>query len=541
VALWPADVQVESPADASEELLAADTSFGSPGDAAEASGRARSAGLRLVRGRRAERPSEPEPAPEPPVEELPKPLPLRELVARDIEGRPIAGLKIVNRRPGGTCGGGRTHYEWTDADGRAEIAYPTARTVYLPGPGRTVELEAHVTEVTLDAGVSLVIRVVDAETGTPVTVRNASLACFPNGVRAPSTVLPLGTGSTLHAEGVARFGGDRVRFELRLPRKPPDGYVNVALHEAPAVISRFARELELTVPLRRETILRLHLRDPLGRAVGGARVRTLRIGSIDLPHRAGRSGGDGELVISRIPFIRGETLALRVEGEEPRRTGTVRVAPPRPGTLDVDVLLEPGAYRGPVGGVSCSGCPSGWAPPEVVGTPGDVRVSVRRRDGAAAAHTLVRLTALGSGRRHESRTDAAGEVVFRSLAPQDVSVEVLEPGFVRALVRSRIAGGSEVRIDLVEAEAAPRQVRVVDHEGRPVPFAAVRPSAPGGYAALEGGLQRLALYTDSAGTCRIPGVDGGALPLRIAFGSRELSLSLPAGMSDSTVSLPAPE
>lgn len=147
------------------------------------------------------------------------------------------------------------------------------------------------------------------------------------------------------------------------------------------------------------------------------------------------------------------------------------VGPLCPGQYDVK------ASRGPVTATAVARLTRGLARARVVlrlraGTRLEVRVRDEKRAPVAGAEVEVQEN--GSGYSAEGLTDARGAVVIDGLAPRVVSVFARKAGYLPASLASRSLAVGDERVDLVLADAARVEGRVVGPDGEPLADADLR-------------------------------------------------------------------
>ncbi len=384
---------------------------------------------------------------------------------------------------------------------------------------------------------SLDVIAVDAQTGTSLS---AAVRIRAGG----AAELRVETPAHLAA---APFTTDPGGFQVEAD--PPAGYALLYPRMVVNVpVSRFAAQLRLVIPLRREVPWRVRVVDADDRPVAGAAVVLAMLGGMTLRPRATSGAGDAEIAVHGIPFLRGETLAVLVALEEGdyvwgAMSDRVQLCEPNSPLVTVVRLPRDPVRRAGEGGI---GGAAGGAFGGRRGGHRNLRggghrptasvvVHVMRRNGAPAAGARVRLVP-GA----DAYTDAAGDARFDGLNGGSYVVHVAEAGFVPAAASVTVGPAGTARVDIVEPTGRSLEVRVVDEQGDPLPFATVEALVLAGYGDWVGHIEvsddlqdlvaresyRLpydatALYvTDAQGLLTLRRLPPGQVRLRAWFGSR---------------------
>jgi hypothetical protein len=279
---------------------------------------------------------------------------------------------------------------------------------------------------------------------------------------------------------------------------PPDGYMLAA--EGPVYrrvrISRFARSLRATIPLRRVVEVDLDIR-----SVSGHRLtRQLR----EIVAYVGGERYVGKTI--RVPFLRGEELyalvrtssswaEVRVPLEDTRRmTIPVRVPRRRDGTPTGS------HYRGPVGSVPHCGRDTRWYGSSTLD------VWVRRFEGSLATGVSVRLQSMIGRRVHDrERVGVDGRARFTGLPAGDYSLSIAEPGFVTTQTIVTLDDADAQTITMDEEPGVDGEIHVRNAQGLRLPFARVLVDDGQHHTGLDAdGAQHLDRHTDASGRCAIP-------------------------------------
>lgn len=147
---------------------------------------------------------------------------------------------------------------------------------------------------------------------------------------------------------------------------------------------------------------------------------------------------------------------------------------------------------------------------------GALDVSVRWNQGRAVAHALVQV----AGRR--ALTDASGACRFPGLPVGRHRVHVHKPGLLPAVPQAvEITAGATRWITVEESRGASIDLEVVDHRGRALPFAAIRPGELSRtWTGDINGRQNLGLHTDASGRRVLSRWPAGKGDLHVRWASR---------------------
>jgi len=145
---------------------------------------------------------------------------------------------------------------------------------------------------------------------------------------------------------------------------------------------------------------------------------------------------------------------------------------------------------------------------------GEAHVVVLRRDGSPASNVRVQ-----AGRRSVT-TDADGCARFTSLPVGEHEVVVHAIGLLPLGGVVRVQEDAVARLELQEPEGGAVDVRVVDVQGDPLPFATlyVRTPSKGAWVDEHDGRQRIDPYTDHLGRRRLEPLEVGRVVLHVRWG-----------------------
>jgi len=384
-------------------------------------------------------------------------------------------------------------------------------------------------------GVLMLVRLVAAETGSDVA--GAQVRC----VRSPaaSKVWESAPRRFLIAPRIGR------RWVVSFEAQPPAGWVAFERTWLSAVLSPYAREVEFVYPLRREVQVSV---TPMEEEGGTARaeIQSLSVAGRTPADWSWKGDASGRLNVYGVPFLRNEVLELSVR--RPDGTGFTKVRtvlPDHPAArLDLRVVLpKEDGLEGPsdngaigIGG----GSSSSFSGPRHAQLDNAVLITVRRHNGLPAVNAPVTL-----GRLSGQRTDAKGQVRFERVQAGAQRVTVRQAGLLPLTRSVDVREKGTTRVDLREGSGGIIDLLVVDEQGRPLSYAAVRVKTPSGLAwvDLQGKRQRIDPFTDHLGHRRLTHVETGDLELTASWGSRRVSIGVDVKEGETSslrVILPAP-
>lgn len=422
------------------------------------------------------------------------------LLIRDARGRPVAGVPAAGW-------GGTTPFPTSDPDGR--IVLP------LPGPdvpslslqnlsGDQVSPKAgETTEIELSQVIPLEVHLVDAERGTPIDgqVEVAS------GDGAFVLMKRVGAFYELDPAPVEAARDAELRFRATLPA----GYAERTISaKRSALVSRYAKRVLVTLPVRPEARVLVRVVDEEGDPVAGARVPCVSLATQRQEPIDDVTDARGEVHLRGLSFVRGFVLRVQVAAPDGRtNVGSAYLSDNSAEAL-VEVVLrqEPESlswYRGPAGEVS--GCP-GVCNHRREG--GALALWIVRRGGKPAAHAGVRVSH-HSGRFDWERTDADGRMRCTDLPAGRFTVDLVEPGLVYTQWTFEVGAGETVE-EVVQEDAGHTLVVTAKSEhGTPLPYVRLRLSPRGSrnFTCLgDDDVQRLDVHTNAWGRVRIPHLPG---------------------------------
>ncbi len=120
--------------------------------------------------------------------------------------------------------------------------------------------------------------------------------------------------------------------------------------------------------------------------------------------------------------------------------------------------------------------------------------------------------------RLAERTDASGRARWRALPAGEQTVRLDEPGFVSTSAPVVVRSGQRTKITLREAAGSTLEVRVVDKKGEPLPYAMVALDVKSGWIDIEDGVQRIDPFTDIRGRRTMRNVPSGKRIVRAHWG-----------------------
>jgi len=368
--------------------------------------------------------------------------------------------------------------------------------------------------------------------------------------------------------------------------RPEPDFPQVWWVEVPVAISRSAKRLRLSYPLRREALI------DVSRPLGSARAKKL----VCLGHELdGIYRGLGKLVVSErgemsvrgVPFYAGASLTVvladaarltpnwkleDVVGMHPQGIAAVIVKLPvdavayPPGTLPQEpqssIKLTPRFTTDAAGPVRLMGAwpldlqPSsgfGHRPPwdprvRLAPVYGVIRLAVLDRHGEPAPRARLEV----NGR--ETRADPQGRLVLR-LRPGVTKIVLADPDYARGHVTCSVSGGATQDVVLAEPEPCALRVRVTNLAGTPLEGASVRLERPDRpvdleigvgdlepppprFDASDPGTQLLEYFTDRKGERTLRSLGPGRVIVGVTwqsrFGRGHLDLK-PGGLNEITV------
>lgn len=368
----------------------------------------------------------------------------------------------------------------------------------------------------------------------------------------------------------------RSRAVFSVSVEPPGAYVKEPDRSwMSGFVSAYAQRVRVVVPVRREARLHVRVREPDGAAAPGARLVRAWMGGAkpvfepapdldddppeeyveleepekepeELPESwntgetfwkaSGTADRAGWMAVRGVPDLLGERIRLVVWHRGRHAYGEAVL-----GRDDhADVWLPASCNRFPDantvigigGGWGCGRRGRAWTRP---GT-STIVICLKRRDGSPAAGAMVWLDHLSK------EADADGHARFDRLPAGVHLVRVREPGFVAVDRKLSVHDGEARSVDVVEPEGWTAQVRVVDHEDRPVSFAKLEVDGlPVDYAPVEDGVQDLTWFTDARGGASIGRLPSGDVKLTARFGTRSAAVTLQEDTASGVIRLPPPK
>lgn len=503
------------------------------------------------------------------------------VTVRSLSGTVRAGLPVRVRDPGAPQPTryhlsdlvGEVHLERVPLDGSVVVealASWSQRTGRVVG---SVAVRAPTQDLVCDGSLALEVRCLDAVTGARVELDLAP-------TRMPA-----------EASDAARVGvlpGQRTTVGLEVPLEARaawrrQGYVAWDPSKWKSTISRYARRLSMTYPMRRSARVQVFAHEHDGTPTDRARIAGFELAGRTLGEKFSTSSYRGGFVVQGVPFLRDEplkVLVLRPPAEVPEAEGLEEIEE----CADVEVVdvehefeeafedlddfawfeTHPGAAigsgrlphgwhewlvvnavfpanaeedvlwgRGDTVTISCSSC----GPRRRDGPKGAVSVTVHRRDGRPAVGALVRVGGA------TGRTDARGRAVLRDIVPGEHEVRLREPGLVACSGSVTVRADRMARATLREAKGTTVRVRVVDEDGEGLPFAILElPSATSWADLDEAGVQRIDPFTDVRGRRELRRFPAGRWRFVASYGSRSAGVEAtvaPGSVQTVTVTLPS--
>ena len=460
----------------------------------------------------------------------------------DRGGRPMAEMRVQldryldGKKESGTSG-------ITDEDGLVRFhdvrlgharvsVYSGHSSIYNGIVAKDVLVTKSSTVITAQRARHVRRKFVDAETGRALKVETAQ--CWDDVLG--SRVYVRTPASELRAYDLEDRAG---RSAFRTTVVAPPGYVAWDRELWSQPLSEYAHSCEVTVPLRREAIVRLavlaHDGTPAEDAVIG--MASVAGKNLSVSSETMRDGF-GTLHVKGIPFFRREPVAfwVHIPGTTAFKwfyaplpshvgvalEGTIRL--PKPEPLDDE-------FEGPennstigIGGGGAGGAFRG----RTAGKRGRAEVRVLRHDGAPAVGARVKI------RHFMSRTDARGVARFDAVPAGKSKVVIEQRGLLPTAGEIEITGGALARAELREGLGATIDLQVVDDRGEPLPFARFVFLVPGSraqYIDEQGGVQRIDRYVDHRGRRTLTRVDPAVQSIKVYWASRvrEVALKLSHG------------
>jgi len=349
---------------------------------------------------------------------------------------------------------------------------------------------------------------------------------------------------------------------------PPPGFV-AETFSAQIFVSKRARHVRLTAPLRREVPLNLQVLGPDGNPVADATLGGVYIGAgqplllseeeeeeeeeepaelCEQPQRcatarAEKTDAGGWACVRGVPFYQDERLWI-VAGTKANQDFASLILGSAPESLaavirlkDENKLVFFNQVIGLSGGSGC-GFRRGRVAISGVAT---LELQVVRRDGSRVRRVRVHLT---GPRSFSGDTDENGLVTFYGVAAGRSEISVRDRDFLYRRIPVTLAPGEYRRMELVEPGGWRGRVLVLDSRDVPVPHAAVRVVVQhtgfDTYNFIVDRVQELALYTDTRGELSLPRLPHTTCRIEVTYGSRDATADISESKPSATIRLPAP-